>query len=109
MKISDLPEKLKELALLRQRESGWNKLGGDNDLASAFSWQETKEGAGFWFDIDEGEFPEEYKDPEIEFYPKEFLYWLTENAELSDMIWSYDSEDWTLEGIFKQYNRENEK
>lgn len=46
MKISELPEEVKELALQRQKEG---KLDKKTDcLGEAFSWIDTKEGLVFW-------------------------------------------------------------
>jgi hypothetical protein len=49
MKISELPEEVRELALLRQKECEcyFHSKGTDN-LWHAFDWNETKEGKDFW-------------------------------------------------------------
>ena len=52
MKISEIKDKeLRELAELRRSESDWKY---SDILDSAFSWYNTKEGADFWDDVDEG-------------------------------------------------------
>jgi hypothetical protein len=57
--ISDLPEPIKQLALLRKKESNFTK--DSDEIAEAFSWSRTKEGDDFWADISIGDF-KLYKD-----------------------------------------------
>jgi hypothetical protein len=58
-KISDLPEPIKELALLRKKERNFSRDSDEIDLA--FSWSRTKEGDDFWAEINSGNF-KPYKD-----------------------------------------------
>mgnify|MGYP003657159632 CR=1 FL=1 len=53
MKISELPQEIKELALLRQKERA-NGLITDS-IANAFVWSITKEGHEYWRELDSKE------------------------------------------------------
>ena len=55
MKIKDLPQEIKELALLRQKQFE-GETNENVDLDDAFIWMDTKEGLDFWGEIDEGNF-----------------------------------------------------
>lgn len=60
MKIKDLPERIKELALQRQQEQGNQpneelSLCADKDCGG-FTWNDTKEGHNLWFQISRGDF-----------------------------------------------------
>jgi hypothetical protein len=46
MKISELPEELRAIALLRKKEQGEQMY--TDDLSEAFSWENTKEGYAYW-------------------------------------------------------------
>jgi hypothetical protein len=48
MKISQLPQEVKEKALENQRNAviGWDKK--KDDLVDAFDWEDTKEGYDYW-------------------------------------------------------------
>jgi hypothetical protein len=49
MKISELPEEVKVLALLRQKECNHSDFWKTtDDLNSSFDWEETKEGFSYW-------------------------------------------------------------
>jgi hypothetical protein len=53
MKISELPEEIKQLALLRQQEANISISGfleSSDILEDAFSWANTKEGLDYWRD-----------------------------------------------------------
>jgi hypothetical protein len=54
MKISELPQEIKELALLRQQEDG--KYLNTNNLEDAFLWADTTEGRKYWSEWHEKEF-----------------------------------------------------
>jgi hypothetical protein len=55
MKIKDLPQEIKELALKRQVEQG-NEADENFYLHEAFTWGKTNEGFVFWEDIETGYF-----------------------------------------------------
>jgi hypothetical protein len=58
MKIKDLPQEIKELALLRQKEAG-NNVNEEADLGfsrESFSWIYTPEEGVFWNQINNGKF-----------------------------------------------------
>lgn len=110
MKISDLPEGLRQLAEKRREEylARSETRVFQKDLFNGFTWSETKEGYNFWNTISRGYFEEWFeiqrKELEkIESHMLSFGSWLTENCELNDMVWRYESEDWTLEGVYKEY------
>ena len=59
MKIKDLKQPYKALALVRQKEQKGNqnedlRLSGNDSI---FTWQRTKEGGYFWADVQEGNYP----------------------------------------------------
>lgn len=59
MKIKDLKQPYKALALVRQKEQKGNqnedlRLRGNDSI---FTWQRTKEGGYFWADVQEGNYP----------------------------------------------------
>jgi hypothetical protein len=56
MKISELPESYKALAESRRTNPD------TDDLASAFTWEETPEGFDFWYQIDIAETVDELSD-----------------------------------------------
>ena len=67
MKIKDLPQEIKELALLRQKEAG-NEVNEDVDLdycLESFTWYKTPERAFFWNAIYQGNFQ-----PFYDLYPQ---------------------------------------
>jgi hypothetical protein len=67
MKIKDLPQEIKELALLRQKEAG-NEVNEEADLNygdESFKWDKTPEGGFFWNAIHEVNFK-----PFYELYPQ---------------------------------------
>jgi hypothetical protein len=69
MKISKLPQEIKELALKRQT---YRK---EYLLANAFDWSDTPENYDFWDEIDEGNFEPFYKlHPKKEF-PRVMMVW----------------------------------
>jgi hypothetical protein len=55
MKISELPEEVRELALLRQKEciSKYYRDKKTDTLSLAFDWGETKEGYEYWMILNE--------------------------------------------------------
>ena len=61
MKISELPQEVKEKALEYQRnaDEGWNKT--TDILESAFIWRFTKEGVEYWYEWCVSEFKETTK------------------------------------------------
>jgi hypothetical protein len=58
MKIKDLPQEIKELALLRQKEYGNNRsaLADLADGSESFFWDDTREEWDFWNKINQGNF-----------------------------------------------------
>jgi hypothetical protein len=56
MKISELPEEIRKVALFRQQEckDSWREKETDN-LAEAFDWRETKEGFIYWEELHKAE------------------------------------------------------
>jgi hypothetical protein len=79
MNISELPQKIKELALKRQTNSTEDKL------EYAFTWYTTPKGEGyhFWNQIDDGNFEPFYKlYPEKEF-PRMMMVWDKEETQAS--------------------------
>ena len=55
MKISELPQEIKEKALEYQRDAPvqWNKI--TDYLEDAFDWYRTSEGGSYWLELDESE------------------------------------------------------
>lgn len=60
MKISELPQDLRELAEKRRAEQNPPDYVGD-DLVVAFSWRQADEGVEFWFTANAGHFDEARK------------------------------------------------
>ena len=83
MKISELPEEERELALLRQKECT-NKLYYNkttDELNLAFHWGNTKEGNEFWYELN---FPKETtKEPKHYDNSKGSLYKFCDEHELN--------------------------
>jgi len=53
MKISQLPEPFKSLAIKRREEYGFPHSENQDVLWCAFNWKRTPEGAAFWDMVDE--------------------------------------------------------
>lgn len=59
MKISELPQEVRELALkYQQNDPNWYHSIKTDNLENAFTWKYTKEGEKFWSEWDEKELPE---------------------------------------------------
>jgi hypothetical protein len=55
MKVSELPESFKELAL-KYQESANNEVDESVDLVNAFDWNTSPEGGEFWWDVHNGQY-----------------------------------------------------
>lgn len=56
MLIKDLPEDIKQLALLRQTEYGNYSNDENQDVSNSFVWNKTEEGGDYWNEIENGNF-----------------------------------------------------
>jgi hypothetical protein len=82
MKISELPEEVREFALnyqLKERDSYYSKITAN--LGDAFDWAETKEGASYWGGWNEKQSVKE--EPKHYNNSKGSLYQFCDNQELN--------------------------
>ena len=73
MNYKDLPPRLQELVkkytIEQKGEEIFNQDVNNTTIMGLFTWSATPEGSDFWYNINKGDIPEEYKNQIIENFP----------------------------------------